>query len=238
MFLEVLQNNINAVVDQREALNVPMIAHINHPNFGHAISLEDMIGLKNERFFEVYNGHPAVHNSGDSIHISTEMMWDLINVSYIENDKPLMFGLATDDSHHYHKKGSKWSNAGRGWIMVQADSLNPVSLIQAMEMGKFYASTGVELKTVVADKNSIFVEVKEESDITYKISFIGCKKGSNEPEELHSADGPKASFEMTGDLLFVRCKITSSKLQKKPKLKIFFMKPPGHSHLGLQIINN
>lgn len=214
--MEVLQNNIDAVVRQRNELNVPMIAHVNHPNFGNAINLEDMIGLKGERFFEVYNGHPAVNNSGNSKRISTEAMWDLINIAYIENEKPLMYGLATDDSHHYHKEGTKWSNAGRGWIMVKTDSLNPRSIIEAMEAGQFYASTGVEIAHLTTGKQSISVEVKEETGVSYEISFIGCKKGKGEAEELISITGNKATFKITDEMLFVRCKITSSKLQKNP----------------------
>ena len=214
--LEVLQNNIDQVIKQRDELKIPMIAHINHPNFGYGIDLEDMIALKNERFFEVYNGHPLVHNSGDSIHISTEMMWDLINIEYIKNNKPIMYGLATDDSHHYHVKNSEWSNAGRGWIVVRADSLNPKSLIEAMEAGDFYASTGVELKELTLANNMLSIEANMEADVTYKISFIGCKKGKSEPEELMSIEGNKASFELTDDILFVRGKITSSKLHANP----------------------
>lgn len=213
---EVLQNNIDEVMRQRDELNIPMIVHVNHPNFGHAISLEDMIALRNEKFFEVYNGHPSVNNSGDSIHMSTERMWDLINIAYVKNNKPLIYGLATDDSHNYHVKGSKWSNAGRGWIMVQADSLNPKSLITAMEAGEFYASTGVELQDLKLETNKISVEVKKEADVTYKISFIGCKKGETEPEEFMSIEGNKASFELTKDIIFVRSKIVSSKLHENP----------------------
>jgi hypothetical protein len=214
--VEVLQNNIDAALKQRDELNTPMIPHINHPNFGHAISLEDMIALRNEKFFEVYNGHPSVNNSGDSLHISTERMWDLINIAYIENDQPLMYGLATDDSHHYHVEGSKWSNAGRGWIMVQVDSLNPGSLIEAMEAGRFYASTGVELKELILDNNKLSVEVEKETGVTYKISFIGCRKGQTEPEIFMSTEENKASFELTNEILYVRCKIMSSKLHGNP----------------------
>lgn len=220
--VEVLQNNIDQVIEQREELNTPMMVHINHPNFGWAITLEDMIALNNERFFEVYNGHPAVHNMGDSTHMSTERMWDLINIAYLANDKPLMFGIATDDSHHYHVRGSQWSNAGRGWVMVQADSLHPENLIEAMELGNFYASTGVELNKISHDERQLSIEVKKEKDITYRISLIGCKKGQTEPEELKAIEGYKASFELTDDLLFVRCKITSSKLQANPIENILY----------------
>jgi hypothetical protein len=213
---EVLQNNIDAVLKQRKELQKPMIVHINHPNFIHAISLEDMISLRDERFFEVYNGHHMVNNSGDSTHISTENMWDLINISYITSQKPTMYGLATDDSHNYHMKGREWSNAGRGWIMVRADSLNPKSLIAAMELGDFYASTGVNLKELAFEHNKLSVEVNKESGVTYQITFIGCKKGKNEPEVFETVDGHKASFELTEDMLYVRSKIISSKLHSNP----------------------
>ena len=100
--------------------------------------------------------------------------------------------------------------------MVLADSLNPKSIIDAMEAGGFYASTGVELKSVIVENNKLSIEVKNETDITYKISFIGCKKGNTEAEELMSTEGIKASFELTDNLLFVRCKVTSSKLHRNP----------------------
>jgi len=134
----------------------------------------------------------------------------------------VMYGLATDDAHHYHAKDSKWSNAGRGWIMVQADSLTPASLIDAMEAGQFYASTGVILKGLEFDKNKLSIEVDQETGITYSISFIGCRKGQSAPEELKSVEGTKAAFELTDDLLFVRCKITSSKLHSNPIESILY----------------
>lgn len=214
--VEVLQNNIDAVIRQREELNIPMIPHVNHPNFGHAIELEDMIALRNERFFEVYNGHPSVHNSGDSIHLSTETMWDLINIAYINNNQPLMYGLATDDAHNYHVKGSKWSNAGRGWIMVEAGSLSTASIIEAMEAGRFYASTGVEIKKLEVDNKKLSVEVDKEKDITYTISFIGCRAGKDHPEIFETIEDYKASFEFKEDMLYARCKIVSSKLHGNP----------------------
>lgn len=214
--VEVLQHNIDAVLDQREATGIPMIPHVNHPNFHYAISLEDMISLHGERFFEVYNGHPHVHNSGDSAHISTENMWDMINIAYLRDGKPLMYGLATDDSHHYHRKASKWSNAGRGWIMVQADSLTPTSLITAMEAGKFYATTGVTLKTLTFNNNELVIEVDGEPGIDYTISFIGSNKGQSSSEEFASKQGAKANFKLTDDMLYVRCKVVSSKLQDNP----------------------
>ncbi len=220
--LEVMQNNLDAVAKHKAEFGKPIIAHINHPNFGYAIGLDDMKALKNEQFFEVYNGHPAVNNSGNEAHLSTELMWDYINISYLENNKPIMYGLATDDSHHYHVKGSKWSNAGRGWIVVQADTLSTKSLINAMEAGQFYASTGVALQQLTFENNTLSVEVKADENTMYKIAFIGCKKGQGEPETFNTVEGRKASFKLTKEMLYVRCKITSSKLHKNPIEDLLF----------------
>lgn len=213
---EILQNNINEVIKQRNETGVPMFPHINHPNFGYGISLGDMLALRGERFFEVFNGHPMVHNLGDSIHMSTEKMWDLINISYLKNNKPIMYGLATDDSHHYHTRGNKWSNAGRGWIMVRSASLTPASLIAAMEAGQFYSTTGVLLKKLEFERQILSIEVEQEAGIRYEISFSGCKKGSSVPEVFRTVAGTKADFELTDDILYVRSKITSSKLHNNP----------------------
>jgi hypothetical protein len=213
---EVMQNNLDQVLRQREETGIPMIPHINHPNFYNSISLNDMISLNGERFFEVYNGHPMVQNMGDSTHISTEEMWDLINISYLENDKPLMYGLATDDSHHYHTKGNSWSNAGRGWVMVQSDTLSAEALINSLESGNFYSSTGVSIKTLTYENNKIYLEIEPEKGVTYEITFIGYEKGQTEAKLLKVVNQTQAKFQITEDMLFARCKITSSKLQENP----------------------
>lgn len=81
--VDVMQNNIDAVLEHREETGVPMFPHINHPNFGWAVTSEDLKELKDERYFEVYNGHPLVYNFGDSLHSGTEQMWDEVNKHYL-----------------------------------------------------------------------------------------------------------------------------------------------------------
>nr|MBI1228489.1 histidinol-phosphatase [Cytophagales bacterium] len=213
---EVLQNNINAVLERRKETGQPMIVHINHPNFRWAITLQDIVKLKGERFFEVYNGHPQVNNLGDSIRMGYERMWDFVNIAYMQKEQPLLFGLATDDSHNYHHMGATFSNSGRGWVMVRADSLEPGSLIDALEAGEFYATTGVTLEDFSFDNNRLNIAVAAEAGIDYTIEFIGCKKGEKETTVLKTVTGNTASFKVTPDMLFVRAKITSTKPQENP----------------------
>jgi hypothetical protein len=211
-----MQQSVDAVLKQREETGVPMFPHINHPNFEWAVTLEDMISLKGERFFEVYNGHFLVNNYGDSAHMNTEAMWDKINIAYANRNQPLIFGLATDDSHNYHEFGTSFANAGRGWVMVQSEKLDAPSLITAMEAGRFYSSTGVNLHHVEYDNNELRVMIASEKDVNYTIEFIGVLKNGSEPQLLKTINGSEGSFVVTDEYLFVRSRIKSDKLKTNP----------------------
>jgi len=235
-----MQNNVNAVVAQRERTGEPILIHLNHPNFGYGVTAEDLMRVRGENFFEVYNGHPGVKNSGDKQHASTEKIWDIILTKRLgEFGMEMMYGLATDDGHNYHDVPSRKSEPGRGWVMVLADELTPQSLIPAMELGRFYSSSGVSLKKVQTSKKGLTIEVNSEKDVTYKIEFIGTKKGynpvgkpvvGNKGQEipttlqyddaigavLKTATDNKATYNFTGDELYVRAVITSSKQHPNP----------------------
>lgn len=215
---EVMQRNVDAVLKQREETGVPMFPHINHPNFHFAITAQDIIGLTGERFFEVYNGHPQVYNYGDSTRPGTEFMWDEINMAYYRKKQPFLYGLATDDSHNYHLFGSEYSNAGRGWVMVLADSLTPASLISAMEAGDFYATTGVILDEVKIANDALSVKVKEEAGVKYEIQFIGATAQDLTTQILKRVSGTEASIELLDSYVFVRAKIVSDKVKENPFL--------------------
>lgn len=211
---EVIQNNLDQVWAQRERTGQPMFPHLNHPNFGWAVKIEDMMNLKGERFFEVYNGHPHVHNYGDSSTIGMDELWDRLLIHYIQQGKPLLYGLATDDSHHYLEYRVGMSNPGRGWIMVGADSLTPSSIINAMEKGDFYATTGVNLKEIKFKNGTLAISVNAAAGVSYTIQFWGTS--GNERKMFKEIKGTEGSYKMTKGDLYVRAKIISSKLQENP----------------------
>ena len=216
---EVMQKTIDAVNKQKEKYNIPLFAHINHPNFGYGINVEDLKKLKGEKFFEVYNGHPAVRNEGDETHIDLETMWDLINISYYDNNKPLLLGIATDDSHNYHKKSTNLSNTGRGWVMVNTNKIETVSLIESMESGDFYSSSGVYLNKVINDKEKLKIEIEPKEGVSYEIVFYGYKKEGFQVEELKRVKGYSGEYIFNENDLFVRAKINSDEIKKNPYVK-------------------
>ena len=92
---------------------------MNHPNFGYAVTAEDLAAVTDEQFYEVYNGHPGVNHLGDKDHPSVEAIWDQVNVIRLSAGAPPLMGIATDDSHEYH--GLPGSRPGRGWVMVNGE---------------------------------------------------------------------------------------------------------------------
>ena len=76
-----------------------------------------------------------------------EQMWDDI----LTHGK-LIYGIAVDDAHHFKGEFSRdRANPGRGWIVVRAAELSPLAILEAMESGDFYASTGVTLSDYEAN---------------------------------------------------------------------------------------
>jgi hypothetical protein len=215
---EVMQNTLDQVYEQRKRTGQPMFPHINHPNFRWSIKVEDMMELKGERFFEVFNGHPHVHNYGDSATIGMDELWDRLLIHYIQQGKPLLYGLATDDAHNYLEFNGTTANPGRGWIMVRAKELTPASIIEAMEKGDFYATTGVELKDISYKNNKYQVDIKVAAGVNYTIQFWGAadSAGTRTRKLLKEVKGVSANYTVTKKDLYVRAKIISSKLKENP----------------------
>lgn len=234
---EVMQNNVDAVLRQRERTRRPMFPHLNHPNFGWAVTAEDLIALEGERFFEVYNGHPAVHNEGDSLRPSTERMWDIVLAERLSAQRDVLYGVAVDDAHNYHDRGPTRANAGRGWVMVRASALTPAALITAMEGGDFYATTGVRLDDVRQDGEGIALVIGAEPGVTYRTQFIGTRRDYAPPTPLADPDdsasvaylygddigvtfaevaGTRPAYAFRGDELYVRATVISSQPKENP----------------------
>ena len=237
--VEIMQRSVEAVRAQREATGQPMFIHLNHPNFVWGITAEELMQVHHEKFFEVYNGHPGVHNAGDAAHLSNEEIWDVVLTRRLAELKlDVMYGIGVDDSHNYHEQMLGKSNSGRGWVMVRACHLTPESIILAMEAGDFYATSGVTLKDVTRTATTLALEIQTEPGVTYVTQFIGTRRGYDPASQLlparegdaaaaktlphrrYSKDvgavlaevkGATASYTLQGDELYVRARVISSK---------------------------
>jgi len=157
-----IQGNVNAI---REAGGLPSV---NHPNFRWAFGSRELIAVENLRLFEVYNGHPTVHNRGGGGAESLDEMWDALLAGGRR-----MYGIAVDDAHHFKVFGKQYSNPGRGWVVVRAESLANADIVAAIAAGDFYSSTGVELSDVRTSESGLSLTINPSGDTRYRTYFLG-----------------------------------------------------------------
>lgn len=223
---ETMQNNLRAILEHEKSHGREILPHLNHPNFGYAVTAEDLAAVVSERFFEVYNGHPGVNQLGDATHPSVESIWDTVNaIRRTALNVPPLMGIATDDSHEYHGKAG--SRPGRGWVMVCSQYLTPEHLIRAMKRGDFYASSGVTLTDVQFDAKTkeLKLEIAPQDNVTYQTEFIATLKpdGNSDKERVGqrvlSSNSLSPSYRMKRNELYVRAVVTSTKPHQDPSFE-------------------
>ena len=190
-----IQRNVDAV---RAVDGVP---HINHPNFGWALGWAELAQVKHDRLLEIFNGHPHVHNHGGGGVPSVESAWD----SLLTRGKRI-YGIAVDDAHHFQGEFAPGrSNPGRGWVAVWASRLEARELLAAMEAGRFYASTGLELDSVVVTPSAMAVHIRPHADFRFVTRFTG-----DGGRLLHETAANPAVYALGAGVSYVRAKVTDS----------------------------
>jgi len=239
--LNMIQQTVANVANYRKKTGINTWPVLAHPNFRWAITAEMIINTPSLRFFEVYNGHSQVNNEGDEFRAGTERIWDIVLANRLSSGGEILYGLATDDAHHYQQGDNYRGNGpGKGWVMVRAGNLDPGAILEAIDQGDFYASTGVTLKDLKFDGQTIKIKIEKKEGVDFKTEFIGTLKGfdpSNKPatdgsgneienttriysDEIGKVLGVSSSltstYSFTGNELYVRVRITSSEGHNDP----------------------
>jgi hypothetical protein len=192
---DTLQRNVDAI---RAAGGVP---HINHPNFRWAFAADELRQLQRTRLLEIFNGHPEVNNVGGGGVQGVETMWDVLLTGGTQ-----IYGIAVDDAHNFKDPGNpSVSGPGRGWVVVRAARLDSRALVEALERGEFYASTGVTLADYQVTAKTMTVKVAPTTFSKYRVQFIGS--GGRLLSEVADAS---AEYTFTGSEGYVRAKVLES----------------------------
>lgn len=193
--IENLQKNIDCV---RSTGGVPLI---NHPNFGWALTANDIRGTKNVNLLDIYNGHPLVNNLGGGGAPGTEEIWD----SVLSGGR-LIYGVAVDDSHSFKRLGDRSApTPGQAWIYVRASELTQAAILAAVERGDFYPSTGVELLETTFNGANFTVNIREEKGSRYTVRFIG-----RQGRLLDTVTTNPAVYRVRGGEGYLRAKVIES----------------------------
>ncbi len=161
--VETLQENIDRI---RAAGG---LASIDHPNYKWAFGDREITQVTGAWAMEVHNAHPGANSLGGGGRPGTEAMWDRVLSAGTR-----LFGIASDDSHHYTGEFSAdRSNPGRGWVVVRATDLDEDSLMTAMSEGDFYASTGVVIGELSISTSEVVIELAPRTDERLTTIFYG-----------------------------------------------------------------
>lgn len=190
-----IQKNVDAV---RAVEGVP---HINHPNFGWAFSQRELLQINNDKLLEIFNGHPLVNNFGGGGWPSMEEVWDHLLTAGKE-----IYGIAVDDAHHFQGEFAPGrSNPGRGWVVVRAENLAARKIVESLEKGLFYASTGVELDDIKITPTQIEIHIAKHGDFKFHTEFVGVSG-----KTLLNSETNPAIYQLSGDEQYVRAKVYDS----------------------------
>lgn len=194
-------------VEELRKPGVPVVVQLNHPNWKHAVRAEDLLPFPEIPLMEVYNPHDDWR--GDAVHPSTERLWDVVLADrFSRPERRPLFGTATDDAHRPAPEVIGGTN--NGWVMVRADDLHTGSILTALRTGQFYASSGVMLDEVVADRTGLALEIAPREGARFQTAFVGARRNGPPGEVLARVTGLSASYAFRGDELYVRARVESS----------------------------
>ena len=220
---EIIQNHIDGTLEAGGH------AILNHPNYYYAMTAENILPVRDLFMYELYNGHPHVNNFGDEQHSTTEDLWDELLTQGM-----IIYGVSSDDAHHFSKIDTHYSNPGRGWVMVKASELTPGAITEAMIKGDFYASNGVMLRQCSASNGTCHVEIDETKTLRELATELRGKRVSeNEEGFIIEFVGPKGkilsatrstedAFEVDDTYAYVRAKVTFRRIHAKRGIEEFY----------------
>lgn len=190
---DTLKFGVDSAIDRAGA-----IAQVNHPNFQYALEPADILFSERAKLIEIANQHPLANNAGEENRLSSDEIWDEILSAGME-----IYGVASDDTHELAPDSR--TPPGKGWIEISAHELSADAVCEAMQLGSFYASTGVILGRIAVTDTRIELEIVAAPGgppTEYVTTFIG---GS--ASVLHTAVGLSSEFELTEYQQYVRAHI-------------------------------
>ncbi|MCC5829983.1 MAG: PHP domain-containing protein [Phycisphaeraceae bacterium] len=155
---------------------------VNHPNQGAAFDHCPMMLMRQWMGFvgiEIYNGICGV-NRGSPYAMNK---WDMVLA-----DGHRVWGLATDDAHDA-------TDVGRGWVMALARERDLDGVMDALIEGRFYASTGVLIRSIEVHGMTIRVEAPNAQRI------VAVATGG---KRVAVADGPRIELVVPDRVRYVR----------------------------------
>ena len=239
---EALALNLRSYEEAAAKYPHPSFAMLNHPFWRFwDIDPRLLVEFGEFRHFEVCNNDADADTPPDGL-FTVEQFWDFVLAHRLVQSKPLLYATATDDLHFCDpERIDGYAGCELGWVMVDVPGeFTADAVVEAMDKGDYYPTTGVLLEDVTFDRatGTLRVEVQAEAGVNYRVEFVATKRGFDrsiiEKEYPHegrytrilpvindtvgrvvsTVDGAEASYTMAPDDLYVRAIIKSDQPAK------------------------
>ncbi len=159
-----------------------------------------------EEDFDVYKNYIGIEIINGSIEYGLSAKKERENRSYagdvydvLLSKGKLVWAFGNDDFH-------RWKNLGNAWNMIYCEKTFP-SMCDAVKKGAFYASSGVQLRYLTLDKNTIRIACRAAEYFIepMRYRFIGYKG-----EILKEEVAVEGSYALRGDEKYVRVEVTDT----------------------------
>lgn len=177
--------NVKKII--KSAVENGFLVTINHPTWS-LMNYNDYANFEGAWAIEVYN-HACACLAGlnDSENIYEDILRTGKNI----------YAVATDDNHSHR------NDSFGGFTMIKSEKLDYQSIIEALENGHFYASTGPEIKELYYEEGKIHLTCSEASEVSMlTLGRIGKRVAGSDGEPI-----TEAVFDVEKDFGYVRFRV-------------------------------
>ncbi|MEA2013179.1 MAG: CehA/McbA family metallohydrolase [Verrucomicrobiota bacterium] len=192
---DILQDGIDKI---QATGAIPIICH---PPWRNTFDEKIIMQTNGAHLFEVCNASPDCASYPTMGFSNGDSIWDALLSKGFR-----YFGIASDDAHCYYENFHvRAPRGGKGWIVVKAESLTVENIINSINCGKFYATTGVTLQDYEVTDSYIHISISPKNYERATFEFIG-----NNGKILQMNTGIEASYRIEGNENYIRIRISSS----------------------------
>ena len=188
--------------------------------------INEMIKIANEQGFLVAYNHPtwSLENATDYIHYENLFAVEIYNHSCVLGGRiddehafddflragKRIFCSAADDNHNLRGLDSPGDDSFGGWVQINAEKLEYGAVMNALQSGNFYASTGPSILALEKDGEQVRIETSP----CQKICLTTKGRRTQTVTAENGANLTHATFSLREDDGFFRIRVIDEKGKK------------------------
>ena len=154
----------------QRAIEAGAFVTIAHPEW-YTLTFDECLSVSHAHGVEIYN---------HSCHIEAQRGFGTATADYLLQENNKIFLTATDDSHF------RMQDFGGGWVMVAADNLSEISILNALKNGQYYSTTGIEIFDFEMNNSKLNIQCSPSNQVC--IVGQGAKSMSQNGKNITNAE--------------------------------------------------